>query len=359
MPSKKSKPKSTKTSHSFSFKKLVLAFLALSALLVFGAIGAVYHGVQSLQEPINVPASGVFEVNKGDTLKSVTKRLKAQGIINSDFWFYWVGRLKEQGRRLKAGEYGLSPELTEMGLFPVLTSGKTLSYSITFIEGWNIREVIAELEKHPKLERYIHTTDAGEIAVLLDMKFPHAEGLIFPDTYFYHKGMSDIDLLRQAYLKMTNVLDEEWSSRSEDAFVQTPYEALILASIVEKETSVDSERHTIAGVFTERLRRKMRLQTDPTVIYGLGESYQGNLTRAHLRQRTAYNTYMNSGLPPTPIAIPGQASIHAALHPDITGELYFVAKGDGTHEFSKTLREHTNAVRKYQLKRRSDYRSTQ
>ncbi len=301
----------------------------------------------------------VFEVVKGDTLKTVTRRLKELGIIQSDFWFYWIGRFKEQGKLLKAGEYGLSPELTEMGLFPVLTSGKTLSYSITFIEGWNLYEVVAELGRHPKLLHHIHTSDAAEIAALLDMKFPHAEGLIFPDTYFYHKGMSDIDLLRSAYLKMMAVLDEEWAGRSEEAVVKSPYEALILASIVERETSVDSERHIIAGVFTERLQRNMRLQTDPTVIYGLGESYQGNLTKAHLRQKTPYNTYLIKGLPPTPIALPGQASINAALHPDITGALYFVAKGDGTHKFSKTLRDHTNAVRKYQLKRRSDYRSTQ
>ncbi|WP_020408410.1 endolytic transglycosylase MltG [Hahella ganghwensis] len=331
----------------------------LSLVVSFAAIGVVYQGVQALQEPIGIQEAAVFEVRKGDTLRSVTQRLEGEGVINSGFWFYWIGRFKEQGRLLKAGEYWLSPEYTAMGLFPVLTSGKTVNYSITFIEGWNIREVLAELDNHPKLERVLNSKDPAEVASQLGMEYPHAEGLIFPDTYFYRKGMSDLDILQQAYRKTMEVLSKEWKQRSSDAIVKSPYEALILASIVERETSVDSEREVISGVFTERLRLKMRLQTDPTVIYGLGEAYQGNITRKHLKQPTPYNTYVIKGLPPTPISMPGEASIKAALNPDITGDLYFVAKGDGTHAFSKTLREHTNAVRAYQLKRRSDYRSSQ
>ncbi|OZG71333.1 ABC transporter substrate-binding protein [Hahella sp. CCB-MM4] len=333
--------------------------LAICLLAVFAALGIVYHGVQELQNPIGISESKTFEVERGDTLRSVTQRLEDEGIIESGFWFYWVGRFKEQGRLLKAGEYWLSPEYTAMGLFPVLTSGKTVNYSITFIEGWNIREVLNELDNHPKLERLVHTTDPAEVAKLLGMEYPHAEGLIFPDTYFYRKGMSDLEVLQQAYRKTMEVLSREWKQKSPDAIVKSPYEALILASIVERETSVDSERKVIAGVFTERLRLNMRLQTDPTVIYGLGDSYEGNITRKHLKQATPYNTYVIKGLPPTPISMPGEASIKAALNPDVTGDLYFVAKGDGTHAFSKTLREHTNAVRAYQLKRRSDYRSSQ
>mgnify|MGYP000117690741 FL=1 len=198
-----------------------------------------------------------------------------------------------------------------------------------------------------------------EIEKLLGLEATsHLEGQFYPDTYNFHKGDSDLDILKRAHNRLKTILGEEWAARQKDLPLESAYEALILASIIEKETGVPEERPEIAGVFVRRLQKKMRLQTDPTVIYGLGDNYQGNITRKHLRQDTIYNTYRISGLPPTPIALVGRAAIHAALNPKPGKSLYFVAKGDGSHYFSATLEEHNKAVRKFQLKRRSDYRSS-
>ncbi|WLQ15284.1 endolytic transglycosylase MltG [Hahella aquimaris] len=359
MSSKNSKKKSTKKSR-FSLRKFVLKTL-LAVFLLSSAVvaGAYYYGRYLLSQPLPVAATTTIEVKRGDSLRKVADRMAEEGVLENAEWFYWYGRLSRKDKQLVAGEYLLEPGKNSIELFALLTSGNTLNYALTIIEGWNLKDVLRELDNHPKLEKTIGTQDPAQLAKLLGMNYSHAEGLLFPDTYFYKKGTRDIDLLTTAHRRMVRILEDEWSRKSAWSAAATPYEALVLASIVEKETSVDSERGRISGVFTLRLEKGMRLQTDPTVIYGMGDKYEGNLRRKDLREATAYNTYVIKGLPPTPIAMPGRASIHAALHPEITGDLYFVARGDGTHEFSKTHDAHVRAVRKYQLRRREDYRSTQ
>ncbi|NQD79460.1 endolytic transglycosylase MltG, partial [Pseudomonas sp. CrR14] len=226
------------------------------------------------------------------------------------------------------------------------------------VEGWSFRQVRAALARQDKLELTLSKLSDDEIMAKLGQPGLNPEGRFFPDTYRYVRGMSDLDLLKQAHKRLQVVLDEEWANRSESLPYKNPYEALIMASMIEKETGVPEERGEIAGVFVRRLAIGMRLQTDPTVIFGLGERYQGRITRAHLREPTPYNTYTIDGMPPTPIALVGREAIHAALHPVAGKALYFVARGDGSHVFSETLDAHNRAVREYQLKRRADYRSS-
>ena len=233
-----------------------------------------------------------------------------------------------------------------------------VQYSLTLVEGWTFRQVRAALAGQERLEHTLSGLDDAAVMQRLGLDGQHPEGRFFPDTYRYVRGMRDIDLLRQAHERLSSVLDEEWSRRAADLPYASPYQALIMASLVEKETGVAQERGEIAGLFIRRLHEGMLLQTDPAVIYGLGERYAGNLTRAHLREPTPYNTYLNPGLPPTPIAMVGREALHAALHPAAGDSLYFVARGDGTHVFTRSLDEHNRAVREFQLKRRADYRSS-
>jgi UPF0755 protein len=233
-----------------------------------------------------------------------------------------------------------------------------VQYSLTLVEGWNFRQVRAALAKQEKLQQTLAALSDSELMSKLGHAGVFPEGRFFPDTYKYVRGMSDEDLLRQAYERLDEVLASEWSERASNVPYSDPYQALIMASLIEKETGVPQERGEIAGVFVRRLQNGMLLQTDPTVIYGMGERYTGKLTRADLREATPYNTYMISGLPPTPIAMVGREAIHAALNPVAGSSLYFVARGDGSHVFSDDLPAHNNAVREYQLKRRADYRSS-
>jgi UPF0755 protein len=247
--------------------------------------------------------------------------------------------------------------LPELLLF--ISSNNQIAYSIQFIEGSSYKDALVVLAADTKILQTLADLPEQEIVKRLGLEpGSHLEGLFYPDTYHFHKGDSDLDILKRAHQRLKTILDQEWDSRQKDLPLESAYQALILASIIEKETGVPDERSEIAGVFVRRLQKKMRLQTDPTVIYGLGDRYQGNITRKHLRENTAYNTYRISGLPPTPIALVGREAIHAALNPKPGNSLYFVAKGDGSHYFSKTIEEHNKAVRKYQLRRRSDYRSS-
>jgi len=233
-----------------------------------------------------------------------------------------------------------------------------VQYNLTLVEGWTFRQVRAAVAKHEKIK---HTLDGLSDAEVMD-KLGHTgvfpEGRFFPDTYRFVRGMTDVELLQQAYMRLDEVLAKEWAERSTDLPYRDPYQALIMASLVEKETGIPQERGQIAGVFVRRMRLGMMLQTDPTVIYGMGERYNGKITRADLREPTPYNTYTMTGLPPTPIAMVGREAIHAALNPSNGTSLYFVARGDGSHVFSDDLDDHNSAVREFQLKRRSDYRSS-
>lgn len=310
-----------------------------------------------LDSPLSLQEDKRIEVLPGTSLTRLSHQLANDGVLLYPQVFTLFARITDQ-TIIRAGEYQLNTGVTHRELLELLNSGKVIQYQLTFPEGLNFKEWLSLLTQQPKLTQTLSGLTVKELLQQLSLDIEHPEGWFFPDTYSYNVGDSDADILRQAHGRMRQILAEEWLNREPGLPLASSYEALILASIVEKETGVGHERAQIAGVFIQRIRKGMRLQTDPTVIYGLGEKYQGNITRAHLKQPTAYNTYVINGLPPTPIAMPGREAIYAALHPTETEALYFVAKGDGSHYFSRTLAEHLNAVRKYQLQRRSNYRSS-
>jgi UPF0755 protein len=335
------------------FLLLIISALMLSA-------GAYRYFQSELERSIDFPKATLeIEVPKGASFNSVLSYLIDKGLdINP-----WVAKIYAKQHKLasqiKVGEFHLTSPMTLPTIFEWLTSNKQVSYQVQFIEGTSFRHALNALAAQEKLKHTLDGLGDEDIIGLLNIKYEHLEGLFYPDTYSFHKGDTDISILQRAHQRLNKILDEEWKSKAGNAVLKSPYEALILASIVEKETGVAYERGEIAGVFSRRLTKGMRLQTDPTVIYGLGDRYKGNIKRKHLKEYTPYNTYRIKGLPPTPIALVGRNAIHAALHPKEGKSLYFVAKGDGTHQFSETINEHNKAVRQYQLKRRKDYRSTQ
>ncbi|MEM1114520.1 MAG: endolytic transglycosylase MltG [Pseudomonadota bacterium] len=331
----------------FSMLVLTLAWLALDR-------------VQRVWEaPLAVPAEGYeLLIERGTTLGAVLKDLHEADIVAYPRLVALYGRYTGLDQRMRRGEYRLLPGLDAAGLLDLLSSGRVISYQVTLPEGLTLAQALEVLQETPRLESTLSgQTDLRVMELIAPRLAP--EGLFFPDSYRFERGDTDLDILRRAHSRMQAVLQQEWMSRAPDLPFDTPYEALVLASIVERETGVASERGEIAGVFARRLRKGMRLQTDPTVIYGLGAEFDGNLKRKHLRDASnPFNTYRHHGLPPTPIALPGQAAINAALNPLAGDTLFFVARGDGSHVFSETLEEHERAVRKYQLNRRKDYRSS-
>ena len=328
--------------------------LAISALLL---TGRVYLEIWSAR-PLAVQAPEVLTVPTGSSLYRLSYRLEDAGMLSSARMFRLYGRFHDSKGQIKAGDYEIMPGMTAADLYRKLESGDVLQYSVTLVDGQTFASFREILRATPKLVHTLDEQDIGELLMSWGSEYDHPEGQFFPDTYTYQNGDTDVSILHRAYQRMRQQLEAAWESRSEGLPYKTPYEALIMASIVEKETGVPEERGEIAGVFVNRLRLKMRLQTDPTVIYGLGDRYKGNIKKSHLNQYTPYNTYRIEGLPPTPIANPGKAAIDAALHPAPTKALYFVAKGDGSHQFSVTLADHEAAVRQYQRKRRADYRSS-
>jgi len=248
--------------------------------------------------------------------------------------------------------------MTPLGLLEAMVQGDVKLWAIQFIEGKTFDDMRAALAANERLEKVTTDWTDEQIMEAVGAADEHPEGWFYPDTYLFDSSETDLDIYKRAYTRMVSVLEEEWQSREKGLPYQSPYEALIMASIVERETGVPSERDQVAGVFVRRLQTGMRLQTDPTVIYGMGDDYDGRIRSRDLREYTPYNTYRIDGLPPTPIAMPARAAIHAALHPAEGDALYFVARGDGSHKFSRTLAEHQRAVREYQLNRREDYRSS-
>jgi len=331
-------------------------FRLLLLLLVLGAAGGawVWHHYQTfLQSPLTLPEEGlVVEVPTGGTALGLLRDLQARGVVDDLRWYRLLLRHKPALGAIKAGEYRLMPGLTPQTLLEQLVAGKTLTHAITFPEGWTFRQWRQAMDRHPALRHTLKGLTDAEVMARLGHPGVHPEGRFFPDTYLFPRGFSDLELLARAWRRMEQELADAWAQRVEGLPLKTPYEALILASIIEKETGVPEERRQIAGVFIRRLKRGMKLQTDPTVIYGMGEAYQGNIRRRDLRRDTPYNTYVRKGLPPTPICMPGREALRAAVNPAPGKSLYFVAKGDGSHHFSATLKEHNRAVRKYQLKRR-------
>jgi UPF0755 protein len=312
----------------------------------------------ALEQPLNIAQEELLEVPKGTTPNRTFIRLEADGVIKDAFWLRVYWRFNLAGQPLHSGEYRMMPGMTVNGLIDLWKRGEMVQYSLTLVEGWNFRQVRAALAKDEKLEQTLNGLSDSQVMDKLGHGGIFPEGRFFPDTYRFVRGMSDVDLLKKAYDRLDEVLAKEWSQRAASVPYTEPYQALIMASLVEKETGVPQERGQIAGVFVRRMEMGMLLQTDPTVIYGLGDRYNGKLTRAHLKEPTPYNTYMIAGLPPTPIAMVGREAIHAALNPVEGNSLYFVARGDGSHVFSDDLDAHNNAVREFQINRRADYRSS-
>ena len=337
------------------FLLLLETGLVLAGLML-GASAWKIHS--ALVQPLNIAQEELLEVPKGTTPNRTFLRLEADGLIKDSFWLrvYWRFNLPKQP--LHSGEYRMLPGMTVEGLIDLWKRGEMVQYSVTLVEGWNFHQVRAALAKEEKLDHTLEGLSDSQVMEKLGHAGLFPEGRFFPDTYRFVRGMTDVELLKTAYDRLDEVLAKEWNQRATDLPYSDPYQALIMASLVEKETGVPQERGQIAGVFVRRMAIGMLLQTDPTVIYGLGDRYSGKLTRAHLKEPTPYNTYVIAGLPPTPIAMVGREAIHAALNPVAGNSLYFVARGDGSHVFSDDLDAHNNAVREYQLKRRADYRSS-
>ena len=297
-----------------------------------------------------VPAGGTtVVVAPGTPLSGVAEALQRKGLIDHPRFFVWMARLRGKATAVQAGEYRIDPGLTPPRLLAKMAAGEVVQYDLTLVEGWTIHQTLAAVRQHPRLKHTLGKASPEEVMARIGHPDQHPEGRFLPDTYHFPSGTTDVAFLQRAYRAMEEALAAAWKERAEDLPYNRPYEALIMASIIEKETAVPAERRQIAGVFVRRLEKGMRLQTDPTVIYGLGQGFDGNIRRRDLRRDTPYNTYLHSGLPPTPIAMPGAESIEAALHPAPGDALYFVSKGDGSHHFSATLEEHNRAVRRYQL----------
>lgn len=299
-----------------------------------------------------------FVIAPGDSLIRVLSHLESIEVLKYPNVFRLMTALEDGSTSLRAGEYLITPDMTKKELLDMFLQGQVRQFSVTLVEGRTLKEGLEVLNSHPKLSSPMELDDVTAIVNEME-EGGNPEGLFYPDTYHFEAGTSVDAILRIAYDRLEKVLAEEWENKVEGLPYDSPYEALIMASIVERETGAPFERGDIAGVFVRRLNKRMRLQTDPTVIYGVGDRYTGRITRRMLREPTAYNTYVIHGLPPTPISLVGREAIHAALNPKEGSYLYFVAKGDGTHQFSNTLVEHNRAVQKYQIvERREDYRST-
>ena len=325
-----------------------LGFLLLAAVAVLVAAGA--YAWWYMTTPVVMARLPIeFEVAQGASFRTAAQRIEEQGILAGRYQFELLARVLQRDADIKAGSYELTASVTPMQLLDKLTRGDVTQADVKVIEGWTFRQMRAALDANSFLRHDTHGVADAEILKRLGASENHPEGLFFPDTYLFSKGTSDLRVLQRAYAAMSRRLAQEWAARDPSVPYKSPYEALIMASVIEKETGRASERDRIAGVLVNRLRIGMLLQVDPTVIYGLGERFDGNLKKVHLLTDGPYNTYTRAGLPPTPIALTGHASLRAALRPAKTDSLYYVARGDGTSEFSRTLEEHNRAVRKYQL----------
>jgi len=328
---------------------LIAGSWILGVVLLATAFAAVRMNA-FLNAPVTVSEIGTeFEIESGASFRSVSNALAARNIIGSPTIFRAYARWAGQANSIQAGDYKIEHGTTPVQLLEQFASGAVQLYSFTIIEGWSRWELLAALHGNGNIEASLTEEDWPVLLTELEAPTSHPEGLFLPETYRFPRGTRDRAILTQAYEFMQTALREEWVGRDKALPIKTSYEALTLASIIEKETARADERSKISGVFVRRLEKRMRLQTDPTVIYGIGEGFNGNLTRSDLKTDTPYNTYTRHGLPPTPIAMPGRAAIHAALHPAKGEELYFVATGlgDGSHAFSSTKAEHDAAVAQY------------
>jgi UPF0755 protein len=326
----------------------LLALLIIVSSLSIGWFWMLYEDSVNNSHISDEMGSVVVSIEKGKNLNQIISTLDQKGVVESR-WFKWLVRKEGAAHKIQAGEYEFSPGLTPVQILGFLVKGKVNQYAISIIEGQTFKQVLQDIQEHPAIKKTLPNNASMDTYLeLLNISEKHLEGLLLPETYFFIKGTSDAELIVRAYRSMQTFVNSSWPDRENKAVIKNAYQALILASIVEKETGAAFERKQIAGLFIRRLEIGMKLQTDPTVIYGMGDIYKGDIRFRDLRKDTPYNTYTRYGLPPTPIAMPGKASIDAVLHPKGTKYLYFVANGDGTHVFSKTLKEHNAAVDKYQ-----------
>lgn len=328
----------------YMIKKLL--FLSLTFLVLL----SVYLG-WSWFAP-QVTSDSVVMVEQGSSLSRLARILSKKGIIDSRDTFIYLAHIRGDTRTIRMGEYRLNKGMSQNEILSLIVSGEVITYPAKFLEGWTFYQLREQLKKLQKLKHTLEGLSDKEIMKKLGSAEIHPEGNFYPDTYFYTAGSTDLMILKKAYDKMQKNLDKHWTNRDVGLPYKSKYEALIMASIIEKETGRPDERPLIASVFINRLKKNIKLQTDPTVIYGMGKNYNGNIRKKDLRRDTPYNTYTRKGLPPTPIAMPGEDSINAAVHPAKSDAIFFVARGDGTHVFSKNLKEHNKAVKKYQLKQK-------
>jgi UPF0755 protein len=327
---------------------------AIRALLLLGVLGLLGAGgwlYWFATQPVRLPRTPFdFTVKTGSGVKAVSRQLAEEGALPDEHSLWVLARALDRAGSIQAGTYRIDKPLTPLELLDKLARGDVMMIELRFIEGTTLRQWLAQLAKEARVKQTLAGKGEPEVRAAIGAAGP-LEGWLFPDTYRFAPGTSDVEILKRAHAAMKKRLDEAWRARAPDLPLKTPYEALILASIVEKETGVAAERALIAAVFANRLKKGMRLQTDPTVIYGMGESYDGNIRKKDLTTDTPWNTYTRDGLPPTPIAMPGLGSLQAVVKPATSDMLYFVGKGDGTHQFSRTLEEHNRGVTRYQLKR--------
>ncbi len=324
----------------------------LISLAIICGIALTWWLYEYAQTPLNLtPEQREITIASKSSLKSIANQLVNQEVLTQPYGFIVLAKLMGKESSLQSGDYILNLNVTPYQLLFSLQNGKATQASITFIEGQTFIQMLQRLQANKAVKQTLADQTPKQIMAQVDPVQPHPEGLFFPDTYYFDRDTADLVLLQRSYRTMQQKLAESWEAKAPDLPYKTAYEALIMASIVEKETGQAQERPLIAGVFVNRLNRGMLLQTDPTVIYGMGAAFDGNIRKKDLTTDTPYNTYTRAGLTPTPIAMPGLAAIKAALHPAETKALYFVGKGDGTHQFSETLNAHINAVRRYQLKK--------
>ncbi|WP_018952436.1 endolytic transglycosylase MltG [Thioalkalivibrio sulfidiphilus] len=329
-------------------RRLLLGVLFLLVLALVAAAGLGYDYLRFMDEPLALSETQVYEVPPGASVRRVARDLHEAGWLERPAYWEFHARVEAESATIRAGEYRLEPGLTPRSLLALFTAGRTVQYSLTIPEGWTFAQMMAAVRAHPQIRQTLDPAGDMEIMDRLGRPGEHPEGWFFPDTYLFPRDTTDIAFLERAHRRMVEFLDAAWAERQEGLPIESPYQALILASIVEKETGHPDERDLVAAVFNTRLKRGMRLQTDPAVMYGAGIT-NGRLRTRDLRTDTPYNTYTRAGLPPTPIALPGGASIRATLNPADTEVLFFVSRGDGSHHFSTTYREHREAVIRYQL----------
>ena len=334
-------------------RQLVKLFLVLALFALLSLAAAVWYLDNTWDKPMG-SVEQIYSIEPGSSIRKVSRQLNEKNLMPDAYSFALLGIYEKRATQIKVGDYKLNANMTPREMLDKFVSGDVITYKVSLVEGLTFKQFRQTLAKVADLEKITTNWSDEEIMTALKSEYSHPEGQFYPDTYVFRATDTDLDVLRQAYARMQTELEKIWTNRDPNTPLKNKFEALILASIIEKETGQASERPTIGGVFTNRLNKGMLLQTDPTIIYGLGDEFDGNLRKKHLKDAlNLYNTYVHAGLPPTPIAMPGGKSLLAAVNPEQTDFYYFVARGDGSHEFSPTYKAHQRAVNEYQLKRKS------